>query len=332
MSADRQAGHDAREPTAAILAEAAAWIANLHDEERGERLEAGFRRWLAADPRHRIAFERANDLWTDPECWPRDGRSSRPARHSRWLRSASMLAAAACVGAALVLGALLYLRHSQVETKIGEQRSLTLEDGTRVYLNTDTRLNIEYDRQARQVRVESGEALFEVARRTAWPFVVLAGERRITALGTTFIVRRDHRQVSVMLVDGKVQVATLGQSVRREVEGVASTVLEPGERLVLNEHGGVERDRPVIASATAWQRGQVVFDRTPLARAASEMNRYNPVKLEVEGPLAAGLLVTGVFRAGDSESLAQAMAESYRLQLVSEPLRIVLRERPDTLR
>lgn len=332
MSREESMSPAVERPTPEILAQAAAWIANLHDDDRGEKLEAGFRRWLAADPRHRTAFEMANEMWNDTELWPKSAVPAASPRVWSTFAPAATLAAAACVGAALLLGALLYFRGSGVATDVGEQRSLTLEDGTRVSLNTNTRIRIDYDDAVRKVRVESGEALFEVAKRPDRPFVVVAGERQITALGTAFVVRRDRQEVTVTLVEGKVQVATVGSIAETREAGSKVAVLSAGDRLTLTEAGQAKRDRPVVASAVAWQRGQVVFDRTSLADAAMEMNRYSSVKMEVEGAAAERLLVTGVFRAGDSESLAQAMAESYRLEMVSEPRRIVLKERPDTLR
>ncbi len=107
-----------------------------------------------------------------------------------------------CVG----LGIYGFLNRSIVRTSVGEQRVMTLEDGTRVVLNTATRISVQYDRSARRVRLESGEALFEVAKRPEWPFVVTVGERQVTALGTSFVVRRDAELAAVTLVEGKVVI------------------------------------------------------------------------------------------------------------------------------
>src|ERR1700730_8306871 len=102
-----------------------------------------------------------------------------------------------------VLGTIFYLHSDAVVTAVGEQRTLTLEDGTRVYLNTNSRAIVHYDKKLRQVNLEKGEALFEVAKRPDWPFVVTAGDRQVTALGTAFIVRRGGKDFAVTLLEGK---------------------------------------------------------------------------------------------------------------------------------
>src|SRR5262249_40880821 len=114
--------------------------------------------------------------------------------------------------AAIVLGIFLYQQNAGVATGVGEQRMLALDDGTHVILNTDTRVRVDYERDARRIELDKGEALFEVAHDAARPFFVTAGDRRIQALGTSFAVRRDESQVAVTLVDGKVTVASLARN------------------------------------------------------------------------------------------------------------------------
>ena len=113
---------------------------------------------------------------------------------------------------------LVYLRSDAVVTGVGEQRTLTLEDGTRIQLNTDTRAVVRYDERLRRVELEKGEAMFEVARRPDWPFVVTAGDRQIRALGTAFVVRREAEVLAVTLVEGKV---TVTPTVDEQVPGPA---------------------------------------------------------------------------------------------------------------
>lgn len=326
MSTDKQARGSsaeatAAEPTAEILAQAAAWIASLHDEDRTEKFEAGFRRWLAADPRHRTAFDRANELWTEAECWPKSRLPEPPARRRSFpiVPNWSLASwAVACIGVALLAWAVLQFRDPGFTTHVGEQRSLTLPDGSRVSLNTDTRIKIQFDREVRRVRVESGEALFEVAKRAAWPFVVVAGDREVTALGTVFVVRREQEATSVLLVEGKVQVT------QRDQRSSQPAVLAPGQRLTFPADQQPVLDRPVVPTVVAWQRGQVIFDHTPLAHAVSEMNRYSELKLRLDSEPAGQFLVTGVFRAGDTESFVQAVTASYRMDAIPGSSEIVL--------
>ncbi|MFT3792743.1 MAG: FecR domain-containing protein [Rudaea sp.] len=321
-------------PSAAACAEAAAWIARLHGEERSAKTEAGFKRWLAASPEHRAAFDMANEIWVGAEHLPKP---PLPA-FVRWPRGGFVLTWPRALAAAAVLvvaatGALWMLRDPGLATRVGEQRTFSLEDGTRISLNTASRVEVHYDRSVRRVELDQGEAFFEVAKRPNWPFVVTAGGRQVTALGTAFLVRRDEQRVAVTLVEGKVTVASASQqadspssadSPRPENAAGEAFTLSPGQRLTFVAHEPPKLDRPALEKVTAWQRGRVILDHTPLVDAIAEMNRYSNVKLRIETPQAGQAQVTGTFSAGDSEDFAQAVAETYRLKIEARAGAIVL--------
>ena len=337
------------QPSAAVCAEAAAWIAKLHGEQRFENVEAGFKRWLAVSAEHRAAFEMANEIWLDTEQLPK------PLLPTilRWPKAALVVtiprAIAAAVVAAVIIGFAFYLRDSDLATSVGEQRNLSLEDGTRISLNTSSRVRVHYDHSARRVELEAGEAYFEVAKHADWPFIVTAGGKQVVARGTAFLVRRDDDSVAVTLVEGKVTVAPAGEvipsaapisndssisALARSPGGgpnrsVDDITLTPGQRLTFIDHQSAPRiDSPQIERMTAWQRGQVILDHTPLSDAVGEMNRYSDVELTIERPEAARAQVTGIFRVGDSQSFAQAVAETYHLQVVNRGSQIVISGMP----
>lgn len=312
-------------PSVAARAEAAAWIARLHGPNRTRVVEVGFRRWIAEDPERAAAFELLTDTWEKSALLRR-----RPfERVASWelvgFRINFSRAALATVAVAIlaIVGTIFYSRSDAVATAIGEQRTLALEDGTRVYLNTNSRAHVHYDRITRLVELDHGEALFEVAKRPDWPFVVIAGNKQIRALGTAFIVRRDEEALAVTLVEGKVTVESV------EVSGAPAPVgetevLSPGQRLTFAGSTVPKLDRPQLDRMTAWQRGQVTFDSTPLVDAVADMNRYSTMRLVIEEPRVAGILISGIFRVGDSTSFAQAVAKTYRLQLRKRSREIIL--------
>ncbi len=96
--------------------------------------------------------------------------------------------------------------HGQYATRIGERSTIRLADGSVVTLDTASRVSLDLTTANREVHLLGGQANFEVAKDKARPFVVYAGDRRITAVGTAFDVRLDQREVCVTLVDGKVSV------------------------------------------------------------------------------------------------------------------------------
>lgn len=307
--------------------EAAVWIARLRAPDRTMMVERGLRRWLAAKPSHGAAFEIVSNAWELTGAIER-----RPfPRLSRWERSGFRVgfatAAVACMALIVAIGAYLRIITPGVASDVGEQRTLTLEDGTRVFLNTASRLVVDYGESERKVELKSGEALFEVAKRLDWPFVVVAGGRKITALGTSFVVRNDHLDLSVTLIEGKVAVVPTTPFVQLPLSRrqAAPVTLAPGERLTLPTDQPSRIDHPSIEQLTAWRRGVVEFDETELRSAAEEMNRYSKLKVVVEGQDSAGIRINGVFRAGDAVGFASAVSRAYGLKLDRSADELVLR-------
>lgn len=320
-----------------VRAEAAAWVARLHSSGRTRALEEGFKRWLQANPAHAQAFELATQAWEIGGSIPAGAlpRISHPSeasgadrRHKPKHLSTLRLGLAAVLCLAPV-GALFMLNRekSTVATQVGEQRMLTLEDGSRIFLNTDTRLSVHYDKDRRLVELAEGEALFDVAKNTARPFIVDAGAEQVRAVGTEFVVRRDPHQVAVTLVEGKVRIT---DQESREATGRAGSaeqqpkILTAGQRLIFADNRPPALDQPPLDTVTAWRRGEVVLDKTRLQDAAEEMNRYSNVKLVVDNPDTADIRLSGIFRAGDSQRFAQAVAETYHLHIDNQPHRIVI--------
>jgi transmembrane sensor len=301
-------------------AEAAAWMAFLHSTERNAGIEAALRRWIAADPIHAAKWEVATDLWNEtanlPRRLPRSlGTQRRP------IYPSVRLVSAACV--VCLIGAGLAFQHfvrSGVSTAVGEQRALNLDDGTRVELNTESRIEVEYDHQTRRVVLKSGEAYFQVAHESR-PFVVYAGDRKVIAVGTEFTVRRDESSddsVTVTLIEGRLAVAPTGTTKVSPSGPAASemTLLRTGQRLKVRRNGRLAVDVPSIDNVTGWMRGQLIFDHTPLREALAEFSRYTPTKITVMSPEVAEILVGGIFRVGDSKNFARAVAESHNLRLI----------------
>jgi transmembrane sensor len=320
----------------AVRAEAAAWVARLHSSGRTRALEEGFKRWLQADPAHALAFELATRAWELGGSIPAGAlpRIARPSPTDGAVGSRSRLLSPPRLGLAAILcfaviGALFMLNRerSTVTTQVGEQRMLTLEDGSRIFLNTDTKLSVHYDQDRRLVQLAEGEALFDVAKNPERPFIVDAGAEQVRAVGTEFVVRRDPHQVAVTLVEGKVRIT--GQENSGADGSAASTEKEPeiltaGQRVIFADNHPPALDQPALDTVTAWRRGEVVLDKTRLQDAAQELNRYSNVKLVVDSRDVGDIPLSGVFRAGDSQRFAQAVAETYHLHIDNQPHRIVI--------
>lgn len=340
---------DRSDPTPEEFAEAAAWIARLHGPNRTAQFEKGFQRWLTAKPEHAAAFEAMTSAWEiagrlPQPPFPRISRWQRLGYRQGFVRSAVAVITIAVIAITVFLYS-QYLRG--VTTDIGEQRQLTLEDGSRVYLNTSTRILVRYDKDTRRIELKQGEAQFDVAKNPTRPFLVRAGNHEIKALGTSFMVRYDRDGTAVTLVEGKVSVyaladgpsvekaraAAVADSTRRTRESTGAepnsrprnlaaagaVTLSPGQRLTLAGTITPKLDEPPLEKVTAWRRGLVDFDNTALRDAIDEMNRYSTRTIILDDVGAASTPITGVFRAGDAASFAAAVARAYGLALAEAP-------------
>jgi transmembrane sensor len=319
----------------AVRAEAAAWVARLHSSGRTRALEDGFRRWLQAGPDNSRAFEQATRAWELGGSIPAGAlprmahpETEREASERRISRRVSIprLAAVAMVCLAVIGTLVIMNREHTVTTQVGEQRMLTLEDGSRIFLNTDTRLAVHYDRDRRRVALAEGEALFDVAKDPTRPFVVDAGGEEVRAVGTEFVVRRDPHQLAVTMVEGKVSVTEQDSHVASDASDSAQApkFITAGQRLIFSDSQPPALDQPAIDTVTAWRRGEVVLDKTRLQDAAREMNRYSNLKVIIDNANSADIRLSGIFRAGDSQRFAEAVAETYHLHLENQSGRVVI--------
>ena len=203
------------------------------------------------------------------------------------------------------------LSPERYETDIGEQRSVLLDDGSLVTLNTASQIEVKYSDHRRFVRLVRGEALFKVAHEGERPFDVDTGNAVVRAVGTQFNVDRRDDRTTVSVVEGKVQViaepaentalpAPGGSPAQKPAE---TEILAAAQRVVLTE-SGMGRPEPIanLAPVTAWTQRQLVFENQSLGEVAEEFNRYNRQHILIRSAPLREQQVTGVFQANDSAS------------------------------
>lgn len=297
----------------AIDEAAAQWVVRLADGRPNDALRQRFEQWLGRDPRHAPAFERVHGVWTGAETVGRQWRNRRRTRVAGVVMAAALAA----------LPLTLVLRDPVYETGRGEQEIVQLEDGTRLTLNTDSRVSIDYERGTRKVLLSHGEVYFDVAHNADRPFVVQLDDDNVRVLGTSFLVRRDGQETQVTLVTGSVLVNHGG------VDGLTNPALtlSPGERVRWREGATNQIDRPRLDASLAWRRGELVLEQTLVADAVAEMNRYSRTPMVLNDDRAARARISGVFKTGDSETFAHTLARLYGLQVQRRGSKIVM-DRP----
>ena len=335
-----------------IAEEAADWLVVLADAD--EQTRKAFAAWLQLSPEHVKEFLSVSAIWgmlpelssqpsikelvgaaaTEPNVValpdrdqsearrkPRRTPSRTPGRTSsraRWMGRAAGLLVAVAVGAILLISPPVE-DPNLYATATGEQSAIPLPDGSLVTLNTRSTMRVRYSDEYRDVHLDDGEALFDVARDTRRPFRVITEQAVIEAVGTQFSVRKGIDEVTVTVVEGLVEVS-------RKAGGTKAEMLVDGQpyaerssqpvRLEVGQQAQVKSGvaKPVVVDvsvekAIAWRQHRLVFEALPLKHVIEEFNRYNDPPTAIEDKELESLPISGVFRSIDRDSFLQFLSQ-----------------------
>ena len=284
--------------------------------------------WLAESTAHRVAYLRLEDSESLVERVA-DSRSSDLDRlTSRGGSKLPFLAIAASLGFVTLIG--LAAQHYFAEppdrtysTEVGGRALLSFADRTQIELNTNTAVRFRMTDQERTVWLEKGEAWFHVAHNARNPFTVVVGNRRVTDLGTEFLVRSEPGRFEVALLNGRAQLSTGG-------EHPQYATLTPGDEAVATPVGvSFTKKTPAeLADELAWQHGILKFRHTRLRDAVNEFNRYNRTKLVIDDPVVAAMPIGGDFRTDSVNEFLRAMEVVLKLHVEREGANILLARAP----
>lgn len=348
----------------AIAREAADWLIALDAADRQTR--AAFAAWLCESPEHIREFLAVAAVWGAlPRVSPTPSgeelarRASAPAQVAelpgatppesaaaedesgpdrRWIwRAAAAIAVTAGI-AALLLARFVPEEDDLYVTLTGEQSSIPLPDGSLAILNTRSSIRVAYSGEYRDVHLASGEALFEVTHDPVRPFRVITEQAVIQAVGTRFNVRQEVGEVTVTVVEGVVEVASIsrdGVSAPPAHDAPAGSREPPPMRLTVGQQVRVSAVSPkavvvdaAVEKAIAWRERRLVFEALPLEQVIEEFNRYNDPPAVIADRELKALPISGVFRSDDRSSFLQFLS---RMELAESSVgsdgTIVLRSR-----
>jgi transmembrane sensor len=233
--------------------------------------------------------------------------------HRPALRWVAGLAASIIVAGGLLDWWLTPSRPEQFQTKVGEQRSIVLADGSRVTLNTASKIEVRLQADHRTVQLLQGEVLFDVAQDAERPFDVHAGQVGVRAVGTQFDIDRRATRTAVTVVEGRVTVIVADSPTGN------LPVLSAGDRVVVRGAavGALEHDIN-LSEVTAWTQHQLVFRHRPLGEIADEFNRYNVGRIEIRSPSLREQELTGTFSSNDVASFVAVLAGTPGVQVVDD--------------
>ena len=335
---------------------AAAWLAKRDSGDWTDVDQMTLEQWLQASIAHRVAFVRLEFVWQQALRLRVLGASEQPSvpeRPSSWrlpafvLRRRAQQAAslatqsqdvqipkqsvrrwALAASVVLVAGLLAWTTHlmmprASYSTAVGGLASVPMVDGSKVMLNTNSELRVAVTDSERRVNLEQGEAFFQVAKDPSRPFVVIAGNERVIAVGTQFAVRRDADGMRVVVTEGRVRVEPSRGSSRQApvAELSAGSVAQSGGQGVLIQQRPVQE----VEDFLSWRRGYLVFRNTTLADAVAEFNRYTTSKIVIEDEAVGALRIGGNFRSDNVKAFLRLLHEGFDIDVEARGERLVLK-------
>lgn len=303
-----------------LLDQALEWLVSLHSGSAAAQDWEAYEAWGAHSPERRAATAEAERLWRAI------GPAARPAPPP--LRGKALVGGILALGllGGLIAGGFLVSPSTLAadqHTGIGERRSLTLADGSRLDLDADTAVDVEIGEDHRRVVLHGGRIHVRVSPDPRRPFDVQAAGGVIRALGTAFDVLRSGDQVRVTVTEHAVGVSYANAEQSAEVRVMA------GQEVDFNPKLGLGRPSDArMQEATAWMRGHVIFDGRPLGDVLRETERYRPGAIVVTDARLRDLPVTGVFPTNDSGGMLAAIAEALPVKVHRLPWITVIRPDP----
>ncbi|TFY93057.1 FecR family protein [Pseudomonas nabeulensis] len=280
----------------ASLEQAAQWYVRLQDQGSTQEQQR-WQAWVAQHPEHLAAWqyvERVSQRFAPLLDQPQG--ASRALRSTRRQTLKTLLVV--CGGSTLAWGTwrttalprLVGGWSADYATASGETRDTLLADGSHVWLNALSALDVRFDAVQRLLNLRFGEVLIDTAKDAHRPFLVDTEQGRMQALGTRFSVVHDDNHTQLNVFEGRVRVTTLSQQVR---------IIEAGQQSVFTRDG-FQPTASASQAREAWSRGVLLADNLPLGELVAELNRYRPGHLGCD-PSVAQLPVMGSFPLMDSD-------------------------------
>jgi transmembrane sensor len=222
-------------------------------------------------------------------------------------------------------------------TVLGEQRSVTLSDGSIVYLNTLTNIDIDYNPHFRNIHLYQGEAIFKVAHNPEKPFRVWVGGVMFQALGTEFNVRNNRGKIELTVITGEVALTNqannnenlvieqdtlrLAESSALDLNMTKTLIVSIGQEASVQPNGvittGINAD---LDNKTSWKQRKLIFKNDSLKDVIYEFNRYNLLQISIESEVLSRLPISGMFESNDPNSLLEFLKSSGKAKIQKQGL------------
>lgn len=289
-----------------VYMEALEWFVMMKDEQAGAEDRRAFAAWMAADPAHRAAYERARSLWDRFDIVKPEYEKMRDPRQLG-RRGFLLGGIAAMMAAPFAYWATRPGAFADHVTGIGERRSFTLADGSMVELGSYSALSVDFTERERRLVLHRGQGFFQAAADALRPFVVAAGAGAARALGTRFDVK---------LADDRVSVTVMEHAVSVELAAQPPVTIDEGWQVTYGANR-FETPRQVdIASVTAWRGDRIVFEDAPLRLVLQELERYRRGRIVLMDDSVGNIPVTAIFDTRQANAALATIAETLPIRVL----------------
>lgn len=330
-----------RSATAQKITETAIkWFLRMRDAEPDHPERGRFEAWLMANTVHAAEYHAVAEVWQDfdskenlkslANAVTQKQYYDQVARVKRTQKLASNLLGIALVAVTSLLGIAGYdhwqtmptMQVAQV-TKVGEQLSQTLEDGSSLFINGNSDVSVTYSRSQRLVKLNRGEVIFEVTKDESRPFIVDSGHAKVTVLGTRFAVNRLEHLVRVSVDHGRVRVESMP-----DLASHKPIVLHDGQVAEISMH-----HRPLLVNRSAaeafnFQQGALNFESAGLNEIAEVLSRYRKPVVQAKLMRNDNPHVTAVVKVKDIEKFLWSLPEITSVKLQSTPQATLIQAQP----
>lgn len=335
-----------------IAHEASSWIARLNSGTFNSDDEKGLRTWLDSSELNRREYQAQISLWQelgaheaglmstvsqehtesagdDPQQKPATNVLELPIKRV-WRRLS--VAATGLVAASLFAGFLIFSGNSpsvsgpqRYLTQKGHQTEALLADKTRIMMNTDSDLVVEYKEQVRHVALQHGEVFFDVAADPDRPFIVETEWGDVRVLGTQFNVLATENGLRVDVLEGLVEIVPNSEVTQAETD----VFLKANESLTVarNEDPQKALERETVRDVAPWRDGVLTFYDQPLKDVVEEINRYSNRELRIVSPDLESIAVSGSFNIGDVSAFLEGLEAITPVSIQRRDGAILLRSR-----
>lgn len=312
-----------------LLDEAIQWLGKLNAGILSSDENQDFINWVNTSSNHRKAYEEMSEVWQATEGMqdlPQFKQEADDLIQQSQTPSGKKTSWLVSIAASFVMAVgILYTQYSPKDSsiqperfasEIGETKNINLTDGSKILLNTNTRIEIAFMNSRRAVTLLQGEALFEVASDNLRPFVVDTGNSQVRAIGTAFNIKKQDAETIVTVTEGIVSIerSDSGKPIQANQRVTASR----NDRVVVEQHSAMTLEHANIEQELAWVDSQLIYYDTSIDQVINDLNAYLEKPLVLQDTSLMHLKVNGTLNVKDPEQALFALLTSFNLKTIDK--------------